>query len=232
MTSSNSSRHDGAKEEQQDGGDERASSASAGLLCLPRVDDDDGPMDTAEISAFLGRQELTKSAQMIDDPQPSSLVQSNSAAAECDDEEQSEVQTADEVPVDGGPSASSTSAGLCRAEDDEGPTEISAFLGRQERDGKEEAQRIDSPTSSSAAPPSRRESSVSSVRPSPAETNLTASARDLITSPTNGDRPHGQALAQQPLSMESSGIVIIEAQARPVPVLPVCSASVIEVIPW
>ena len=113
MTSSNSSRHDGAKEEQQDGGDERASSASAGLLCLPRVDDDDGPMDTAEISAFLGRQELTKSAQMIDDPQPSSLVQSNSAAAECDDEEQSEVQTAD---VDGGPSASSTSAGLCRAE--------------------------------------------------------------------------------------------------------------------
>ena len=112
MTSvSNSS--SGLEEETNDG-EELVSSTSAGLLCPGEVDSD-GPMDTAETSAFLGRQDRAESAQRIDSPPQPSLVQSSAAEAEW---------------FGGGPSASSASVDLCLAEDDEGPMNIARISAR------------------------------------------------------------------------------------------------------
>ena len=223
MTSvSNSS--SGLEEEINDG-EELVSSTSAGLLCPGEVDSD-GPMDTAETSAFLGRQDRAESAQRIDSPPQPSLVQSSAAEAEW---------------FGGGPSTSSASVDLCPVEDDEGPmniARISASLEQQDRAQKEEARGINSETSLSAVSPSRRESSVSSVQPSPAETNLRESAQELTAPPTNDSGLQGQYPARRAFNAESQGVETIPpssimAEAYTVTDSPVFTASIIEErIPW
>ncbi|EJK68904.1 hypothetical protein THAOC_09885, partial [Thalassiosira oceanica] len=141
MTSTSSNSHpDGAREEtegscEHEAGEERVSSTSAELICLAQ--DDNGLNDTAEISAFLGQRERAK-GEMTSVPQPPSSVPNISSAA---------------VDVEGRASTSSASAGLCLADDGDGPiniAEISATLEQRDRDEKAEAKRDDRPPSNSS----------------------------------------------------------------------------------
>ncbi|EJK48110.1 hypothetical protein THAOC_33124, partial [Thalassiosira oceanica] len=103
-----------------DTGKSTTSSTSVGLICLE--DDDEVPMDIAQISVTLEQRDRAEKAE------------AQRINEQTSNEEPSAVQGA--VYDDGGPSASSTSAELITQVDD-GPmdaAEIAAFFGRQERD--------------------------------------------------------------------------------------------------
>ncbi|EJK59352.1 hypothetical protein THAOC_20440, partial [Thalassiosira oceanica] len=103
-----------------DTGKSTTSSTSVGLICLE--DDDEVPMDIAQISATLEQRDRAEKAE------------AQRINVQTSYEEPSAVQEA--AYDDGGPSASSTSAELISQVDD-GPmdaAEIAAFFGRQEQD--------------------------------------------------------------------------------------------------
>jgi len=142
------------------------SSTSAGL-CL--VDDDEGPINIAQISATLEQQDRAEKAkaQRVDMPSSNSSTSARLCIAEDSEgpmdiagisatlEQQDWAEKAKAQRVDMPSSNSSTSARLCIAEDSEGPmdiAQISATLEQQDRAEKAEAQRIKTPASQTGNP--------------------------------------------------------------------------------